>query len=330
MFSFRSTLRSLGKLYTAVALVSALHHSRAAAHNSCHAALGPVTYVDVLVHGDRSLTDDFIYSREILTSQAVARLTGLPELVRASELRRLNLEILADKDEVAQISGLDFHSTQELKQPLRNRQLIAAILARDAFQAAFARPSLETLQVFLDTVTAGQARYPLTAVVDRARKAHAAIAADLRRGEWIEIFGSYPMLQAVSGRSDVDVVLSDRLERDFRRWIKGGMLENGTFANPLRRDAEAERFRQSFLDFERALGFGPAAGSGQVLSVATRPTTVSRGAELVDGTYDDLLRHLTLPSPVTVRIRKEGIRLRLYDGISPRRGRPAKVREMEL
>lgn len=300
----------------------------------CEAELGSwEDQINWRIDSGENLTNDYVYTRQLLPTDWVFGLGKLDRKSRIKFLNRLNEEIIEIKESVSE-SELEESSQeyQAAKQPARNRQLMRMILLQPEMNELRDHPTVEGVEKFLNLLTSGRSKGKFSTVLETVRKVQREWGRTLQRGEWVEILGSWPNLEANTARSDIDIFLSRKLEWPYRRAVRGKMFDEGTLAKPIRRDRESLLIRSRFLNLEeyfRAAIDRPIK-PGHLLSVAVRSTTVRKGQILIDESDAIFRRFMTMISPISILISKDELILRINDGISPGKDRGPKVAKIPL
>lgn len=301
---------------------------------ACEAHLGSWSEeIEWRVDSGENLTGDYVYNRQFIDGEFVRGIKALSLKQRIQMVAKLNGEIKQIKTVVRQAGYVELsQEQQEAKQPVRNRQLMRVILLQPELAELMENPNLKGVENYLNLLTSGSSKGKLAVVIKTVRRVQNEWAKTLQPGEWVEIFGSWSNLEASASHSDIDLILSRKMEWPYRRAIRGGMFEEGTLANPIRIDNESIRVRNRYMDLEEFFRevIGRPVLPGHLLSVALRSTTVRKGQTLIDESDALFRRFLMMVSPVSIYISKTELKIRLNDGISTGKERGPKVVEIDL
>jgi hypothetical protein len=272
------------------------------------------------------LISDLQWTGENINGSLILSLQKLPEDIREQALKELRESLMA-VDFWILSTTMDHAEQIKTKEPSRSWQLLQQILVRDQMLSVISQleksrklgqTDFSSLENLLLKIRRHGSPYRFDKVLEVARALQKTLSGTLdSSGDYIQIYGSFSNLSAKIGTSDIDVLFSSRLDKIYFS-IKGGSFDDGTFVNSRSQTIEAQNLSKALLGAENTLRavLGTSQGPGDILSVYTLPRTYSHGAAFIESELPEVLKVMTLGSPVSIVITKNKIILRLYDSLS--------------
>ncbi len=287
-----------------------------------------LTVVSDIIRDQTEILSDFLNQGSNFNRTLMVSLESVPASVRTDAINRVVEGIkLADKETAREL--------QRLQLILARTHLLSTIEKLNALQAKNAAPNelYRALSEWSQQRTSQPAEYGMERAVEAAKIMQLELRHVLKSGEYVEMFGSYPNQRAKLGLSDIDMVFSLKLDDIYRADIRGSDFSVDGFATTKSfPSAEAQALAHALLSAESQMKvyLGSNQSAGELLSVATIPTTLVRGQAMRDMSREEFLTFLTMLSPVTIVVSKDAITIRIYDSWGVPAGSDAIVHEFTV
>lgn len=282
---------------------------------------GLISVIDRLVRQPESLSGDLRHSQGVIDRELIEALSSLPAERKAlaqAKLMEERRQLQNGFDTAASSEGV----SADAKIPKRNLQLLQLALARNDFLAMFqklrktkaksAEAIIPSVEEFLAKLTGEKPAYSLQNVISVARTLQTKLGKVLKSGDEVEIFGSFPNLQARNGKSDIDLFFSDRLDNVYRS-IQGGIYGDESYVNSRQSLALALVEAESALQKELKLESAP----GSLFGVSVRQMSKSKTmGEVEEESRRQMMGYFSYVSPVSIVISPKAIKMRIYDAFA--------------
>lgn len=284
--------------------------------------------VDEIIRDQQELLADYLNQGSNFNRSLMVSLETLPFNIRTEALRSIYEGVKAqDKNSARELQSLTLILLRT--ELLKTIDDLNVLTARNASSAEIYNRVGQYAKLRAD----GKIAYGLERVVEVAKLLQYELRDLLKGKESVELFGSFPSLLAQIGRSDIDMIFSLGLDSAYRTHIRGSMFSNDNFATrqPVS-SPEANALSAQLLAAEARVRefFNTTQKPGELLTISNIPTTLVRGATMLEMTREEYLTFLTMVSPITVNISKNKITLRLYDSWGVPAGAEAIVHEYVL
>lgn len=226
------------------------------------------------------------------------------------------------------------HEMEVAKLKVRDIQYLQVLLQRQDFltmiqklnvsqeKSTLNKISLSKIENYLTQLRLTESPYGLKIVIEVARAMQKEFKKNFDKEDSVEIFGSFPNLNANFKRSDIDLFFSEKLDNRIRREIKGGFMGDGGIsaleANQRTGSAKDLTNWLAQMEAKAAAALGLSRNQGDLFGITTLPMTNTRNGPMPESSREDFMHSLTRMSCVTIIISSNGLTLRIYDSISPK------------